>query len=87
MTIEYLSGIIYGMKVKTSVTLSKEILDLIEKNIKKSQNRSTFIENAVIYYIKNYRKSVRDSKDIDIINRHYDELNEEAEDVLEYQDL
>lgn len=75
------------MKVKTSITLSKEILDLIEENIEKTENRSRFIENAIRYYMKHYQQSIRDAKDLSIINENYQKLNKEAEDVLDFQDV
>jgi metal-responsive CopG/Arc/MetJ family transcriptional regulator len=75
------------MKVKTSITLSKEILDLIEKNIEKTENRSRFIENAIRYYMKHYQQSIRDAKDLSIINENYQKLNKEAEEVLDFQDV
>jgi metal-responsive CopG/Arc/MetJ family transcriptional regulator len=75
------------MKVKTSITLSKEILDLIEKNIEKTENRSRFIENAIRYYMKHYQQSIRDEKDLSILNENYQELNKEAIDVLDFQDV
>lgn len=75
------------MKVKTSITLSKEILDLIEENIEKTENRSRFIENAIRYYMKHYQQSIRDAKDLSIINENYQKLNKEAEEVLDFQDV
>jgi metal-responsive CopG/Arc/MetJ family transcriptional regulator len=75
------------MKVKTSVTLSKELLELIEKNREASENRSAFIESAVVYYLQHYQKKIRESRDLEILNRQYSKLNKEAEEVLQYQDL
>jgi len=87
LTAEYFGSIIFSMKVKTSITLSKEILDLIEKNIEKTENRSRFIENAIRYYMKHYQQSIRDAKDLSILNENYQKLNKEAEDVLDFQDV
>lgn len=75
------------MKVKTSVTLSEELLELIEKNLKESENRSKFIESAVVYYLQHCQKTIRDSQDLEILNAHYSRLNKEAEEILEFQDL
>lgn len=75
------------MKIKTSVTLSEEVIALIEKNLKESENRSKFIESAVIYYLEHYQKTLRDSRDLAILNERYTRLNDEAEEVLEYQEL
>lgn len=87
LTTEYISSILVGMKVKTSVTLSKEVLDAIEKNLETTENRSQFIEAAIVYYLQSHQKSIRDSKDMSILNENFSKLNEEAEDALEFQDV
>lgn len=73
------------MKVKTSITLSEEILDAIDKRSGQFKNRSDFIEAAVRAYIANIIRDEQNSKDLAIINREADRLNEEAADVLAYQ--
>jgi metal-responsive CopG/Arc/MetJ family transcriptional regulator len=73
------------MKVKTSVTLSDNLLKEVDKLLGKSGNRSVFIENALEYYLEMKRRKKRDKKDLDLINKNHTSLNKEAEDVLEYQ--
>jgi metal-responsive CopG/Arc/MetJ family transcriptional regulator len=73
------------MKVKTSVTLSKEILALIDQYVEGENNRSAFIELAVKTYLELIKRSKRDQKDLKIINRLSDKLNQEAIDVLQFQ--
>lgn len=73
------------MKVKTSVTLSKELLKEIDRIISRSGNRSLFIEEAVREYLKGKNRRLRDQNDAEIINRLAGDLNGEAEDVLSYQ--
>jgi metal-responsive CopG/Arc/MetJ family transcriptional regulator len=73
------------MKVKTSITISGELLESIDKMFGKQKNRSEFIERAVWDFIKRQKQKRRDWKDLDILNRKADELNKEAEDVLSYQ--
>jgi metal-responsive CopG/Arc/MetJ family transcriptional regulator len=68
------------MKVKTSITLSKDILEAIDRIIVKPQNRSAFIEN-----LKKRAKKLRDEKDLEILNKRADRLNREVEDVLSNQ--
>lgn len=75
------------MKVKTSITINNEILKKIDESVEHTQNRSKFIETAVIYYIKHYRKTQRDINDLKIINRNHNKYNKEAEDLLSYQEL
>ena len=48
------------MKVKTSITISKNILEQIDNKITDSYNRSKFIEEAVVYYLKIYQKTIRE---------------------------
>jgi metal-responsive CopG/Arc/MetJ family transcriptional regulator len=73
------------MKVKTSVTLDKELLEAIKKLLGKYRDRSEFIEAAVEAYIEQVTRYERDDQDAEIINRHADDLNKEALDVLDYQ--
>ena len=74
------------MKIKTSITLSEELLETIDQRAKQySRNRSGFIEMAVAEYIKQLIRDEVNAKDLEIINRRADLLNEEAADVLTYQ--
>jgi metal-responsive CopG/Arc/MetJ family transcriptional regulator len=72
------------MRIKTSVTLDKALLEQIDA---KSSNRSAFIEDLLKSHFKKLAKAERDARDIEIINKNADWLNEEAKDVLEYQEL
>ena len=74
------------MKVKTSITISRNILEKIDNNINKSYDRSKFIEEAIVYYLKNRQKTMNEVNDSNILNTKYKELNKEAEDVLSFQD-
>ena len=73
------------MKVKTSITLSKDILTLIDQHAEGENNRSAFIELAVRTYLEMLKRKRRDDTDLKIINRLSEKLNKEAEDVLGYQ--
>jgi metal-responsive CopG/Arc/MetJ family transcriptional regulator len=73
------------MKLKTSITLSDELVYSIDKYGKNYKNRSDFIEAAVSAFIKQIVRKQQDIHDIAIINRNAARINEEAEDVLEYQ--
>jgi metal-responsive CopG/Arc/MetJ family transcriptional regulator len=73
------------MKIKTSITLSGELLESIDRIFGKQKNRSEFIERAVWDFIRRQKQNRRDLKDLDILNKKADELNREAEDVLSYQ--
>ena len=73
------------MKTKTSVTISEDVLRMIDKNVKGEQNRSAFIETAVRAYFEVIKRHRRDQSDLGIINRLAEKMNEEANDVLSYQ--
>ena len=74
------------MKVKTSITVSQELLEVIEFRARQSQrNRSDFIETAVRTYIQQLERKEQNANDLEIINRRADYLNREAAEVLTYQ--
>ncbi len=73
------------MKMKTSITLSEDVIKAIDKLTGRSKNRSEFIETAVRAYIAQRIRHERNARDLEIINQHADRLNEEALDVLAYQ--
>jgi metal-responsive CopG/Arc/MetJ family transcriptional regulator len=73
------------MKIKTSITLSEELIQSIDELFGGRKNRSEFIEKAVRDYVERQTQRERDLKDLDILNKKADKLNREAEDVLHYQ--
>jgi metal-responsive CopG/Arc/MetJ family transcriptional regulator len=75
------------MKEKTSVTLSKEVLAGIDRAVGSKHSRSAFIESVLLRYFRDEAKAARDAREVELINRHADELNAEVEDVLRYQVL
>jgi metal-responsive CopG/Arc/MetJ family transcriptional regulator len=73
------------MKIKTSITLSKELLSAIDNKSIGHKSRSDFIENALWKYILYILREEQSKKDLEIINHNSDSLNKEAKDVLDYQ--
>lgn len=73
------------MKTKTSVTLSREVLKQIGRASLKGESRSQTIERLVREGLAAGERRDVDRKDLALINRHADELNADAIDVLEYQ--
>ena len=73
------------MKVKTSITLSGEILRAIDRHHSEFKSRSEFLEAAARGFLARLARTKAERRDLEIINRHADELNAEAEDVLAYQ--
>ncbi len=73
------------MKVKTSITLSEDLLEAIDQRSAQFKNRSDFIEVAIRSFIAQMIRDEQNAKDLVIINRQADRLNQEAADVLSYQ--
>lgn len=73
------------MKVKTSVTLSQDVLDAINDFTGQHKNRSDLVEAALWAYIAQRARADRDARDLAIINEQADRLNAEALDALTYQ--
>jgi hypothetical protein len=69
------------MKVKTSVTLSQELLEEID-HLPEYNNRSIFLEMAAWAYLEQRRREERERRDLEIINERADYLNAEMADVL-----
>lgn len=73
------------MKVKTSVTLTQELLHEIDDLPTRYHNRSFFLETAAWAFILQLRREAQAARDLEILNRRADYLNEEMTDVLAYQ--
>lgn len=76
------------MKIKTSVTLSEELIQDMDRMLKEPgmpKNRSAFLEEALRQYLASIARQARDRLDLEILNREAPRLNEEAQDVLAYQ--
>ena len=73
------------MRIKTSVTLPHDLLQTVNRLSKQYQSRSQFIETALRFFIAQIKKEEQHTRDIKIINRFADRLNEETYDALKYQ--
>ena len=74
---------ISSMKVKTSITLSEDLVKILSRYA--ADNRSEFIEKALRSFIAQLARDEKTARDIRIINDKAEALNAEAEDVLAYQ--
>lgn len=72
------------MKVQTTVALSEDLVEALESRVQDPRDLSEIIEAALRAYLARPRQG-DDTADLEIINAHAEELNEEAADVLEYQ--
>jgi metal-responsive CopG/Arc/MetJ family transcriptional regulator len=73
------------MKVKTSITLSEDLIQSIDEFSGGQKNRSELIERALRDYLDRQARLKRDLQDLVILNKNADKLNREAADVLSYQ--
>jgi metal-responsive CopG/Arc/MetJ family transcriptional regulator len=73
------------MKLKTSITLSSDLLEEIDRNAGSKASRSAFIEVAMREYLKEKVRRAINERDLQILNANADYFNREMEDVLRYQ--
>ena len=57
----------------------------IDERAGEYKSRSEFIEAAVRHFIRHLERQETEQRDLSILNRRADALNEEAADVLAYQ--
>ena len=74
------------MKVKTSIKLSKDVLTQIDRLADTKKSRSAFIERLPRRYLSGRMRGALTARDLERINNTADQLNLEAEEVLEYQE-
>ena len=73
------------MKIKISVTLSKELVEQIDNQLTVYGTRSNLIEVSVRSFLETLARHQQGTRDIEIIDENADRLNAEALDVLTYQ--
>jgi metal-responsive CopG/Arc/MetJ family transcriptional regulator len=71
-------------KVKTSVSLSEDLLRAVDGLAGKSR-RSAWIERSVRASVQRALKRQRDENEVRLLNEHADSLNRESADALAYQ--
>jgi len=73
------------MKEKTSITLSRDVLNGIDRLAGLGRSRSAVIEKVLRLYLRQQERARIDAHDLEILNRAADRLNTEVEDVLKDQ--
>jgi metal-responsive CopG/Arc/MetJ family transcriptional regulator len=73
------------MKVKTSISISEDLIRRIDEFSGGQNNRSEVIQRALRDYLDRQARLKRDLQDLVILNRKMGKLNREAADVLSYQ--
>jgi metal-responsive CopG/Arc/MetJ family transcriptional regulator len=73
------------MKLKTSVTLSEDVVKTIDQVARAGESRSQTIERLLRERLAAVARRAVDQRELALINRHAEQLNAEAADVLQYQ--
>ena len=74
-----------GMKVKTSVTLSEDVLKTVDRSTRKGESRSAAIERLLRESLAARARYTIEQQDRALLDRHAEALNAEVDDVLGYQ--
>jgi len=73
------------MKMKTSLTISEDLIESLDKLAGSKLSRSAFVESILRDYIEGHAQARRDAREVAAINRHAARLNEEMADALSFQ--
>lgn len=72
---------------KISVSLPQDLLASLDELVGKNRRRSKLIESALREYISREQIRQPNQREVDLLNANAEKLNEEALDVLEYQEV
>lgn len=73
------------MRIRTYISLPEELVRVMDRFSDSYKNRSDFIEAAVRAFAAQLARKQQNARDLEIINRRAERLNQEARDVLAYQ--
>ncbi len=73
------------MKRKTSITLSDDLVDELDRVATTGDSRSAYIERVLRSHFRRRARLAREAQDVELINAAADELNSEMAEVLELQ--
>lgn len=73
------------MKAKTSLTLSEDLIQSIDRLAGPKLSRSAFVESILRDFVEGHAQARRHAREIAAINRHAAELNREMADALSFQ--
>ena len=74
-------------KMKTSLTLSREVVTGIDRLAGKERSRSAVVDDVLRGYLSYRERATANARDAEKNNRFADELSAEMQDVLAYQSL
>lgn len=73
------------MKVKTSLTLSEELVATLDKFAGPKVSRSAYIERILQDFVDRRAQARKNAREVATINRHAAQLNAEMSDALAFQ--
>ena len=73
------------MKAKTSLTLSEDLLEALDRMAGPSVSRSAFIEKILRNFVEQRARQRRQAREVAAINQHAAALNDEMADALTFQ--
>jgi len=73
------------MKVKTSLTLSEDLLKELDRIAEPQVSRSSFIESILRNFLEQRAQRRRLGREVAAINQHAAKLNAEMSDALSFQ--
>jgi len=73
------------MKVKTSLTLSEDLVASVDKLAGPKVSRSAYIEQILREFVDRRAQARKDAREVAAINRHAERLNVEMRDALSFQ--
>ncbi len=73
------------MKIKTSLTLSEDLVATLDRLAGSSVSRSSFIEQILRNFVEGRAQERRVAREAAAINRHAARLNAEMADALSFQ--
>lgn len=73
------------MKVKTSISLSQDVLVDVDRRADRFGSRSELIEAALRMFLDALARQERDARDRAILDQNAERLNREAADALAWQ--
>jgi metal-responsive CopG/Arc/MetJ family transcriptional regulator len=73
------------MKVRTSVTLPRELLVEVDALAGKKHKRSAIVETALRDYVAKETGKELNRRDIEIINKNAEMINKQVEETLQFQ--
>ncbi len=73
------------MKLKTSLTLSEDLVTKLDRMAGPKVSRSAFIEKVLRDFVEGRTQALREAREVAAINRHAAKLNAEMKDALSFQ--